>query len=282
MNVNTLRAQTLTEALPYMKKFKGKTIVVKYGGNAMGTSAESLMADMIFLQYAGIKPVLVHGGGPEINNLLDKIGKESYFVGGQRFTDAETMEAVEMVLAGSINVRLVSILNNQGVRAVGVTGKDAGLLKAKKYTTEDLGFVGEIDKVDTSILDTLLDGGFLPVVAPIAVGESGESYNINADRTAGALAAALKAEKLLLLTDIKGIYREYGNEDTLISHLNVEEAEGLISSKIVDGGMIPKVKACIEAVKGGANKAHIIDGRQEHAILLELFTDLGVGTEVVQ
>ncbi|MGL5722247.1 MAG: acetylglutamate kinase [Brevinema sp.] len=282
MNDNTLRAQTLTEALPYMKRFKGKTIVVKYGGNAMGTSAESLMADMIFLQYAGIKPVLVHGGGPEINNLLDKMGKESQFVDGQRVTDEETMAAVEMVLAGSINVRLVSILNKLGVRAVGVNGKDANLLKAVKYTKQDIGFVGEIKNVDTSLLDTLLAGGFLPVVAPIAVGDDGESYNINADRTAGALAAALKAEKLLLLTDIKGIYREFGNEESMIPHLSSAEAEDLITTKVVDKGMIPKVKACIEAVKGGANKAHIIDGRQEHAILLELFTDSGIGTEVVQ
>lgn len=288
------RVNTLIEALPYMEKFKGSTVVIKYGGHAMVNKElkEKVLQDIILLKLAGIKPVVVHGGGPEITTMLKQIGKQSDFVNGLRVTDAETMEIAEMVLIGKINSELVSMLSIQGAKAIGLSGKDACLITAKKHLADiydngeiksvDIGFVGEVEKVNTTLLTNLLDNDCIPIIAPIGMGSGGESYNINADSVAGEIASALHAEKLLLLTDTKGIYRDFGDEESFISTLTFEEAQELMNNGKIEGGMIPKVKACVTALDGGAKKTHIIDGRQAHAILLEIFTDAGVGTEVVR
>ena len=294
MLINEQQVQTLMEALPYLSNFKDKTIVVKYGGNAMLNDElkNKVLQDILFLQYAGMRPVVVHGGGPEISRQLEQAGKKSEFVGGLRVTDAESAAIAEMALVGKINTDLVGRLNALGGKAVGLNGKDANLLKAKKYLADvyengevnlvDIGFVGSVKEVNTDLINCLLDGGYIPVIAPTGVGDEGETYNINADVAAGEIAGALKAEKLLVLTDVRGIYSAYPDESSFISTLTFEKAHELILKGSIDGGMIPKVRSCIKALSGGAMKTHIIDGRAEHSILMELFSDKGVGTEVVK
>ncbi|MBQ7479031.1 MAG: acetylglutamate kinase [Selenomonadaceae bacterium] len=286
------KAGILVEALPYIQEFHGKIVVIKYGGNAMINDSlkEKVMQDIALMKYVGIHPVIVHGGGPEITGFLKKVGKESSFVSGLRVTDEETVEIAEMVLDGKINSEIVNRLNQIGVRAVGLSGKDAGLIKAKKklatvYEGEekkrvDIGYVGKVVQVDITILKDLIAHGYIPVIAPIGVGEGGESYNINADYVASEIAGALEAEKLLLLTDIEGIYKDYNDKSTFISSLHAEEARNYIKEGIISGGMIPKVEACLMALEKGAGKTHIIDGRLDHSIILEIFTSAGIGTQV--
>ena len=288
------KAAILVEALPYIQQFYGKTIVIKYGGNAMINEdlKEKVMQDIALMKYVGIRPVIVHGGGPDITGFLKKVGKESDFVAGLRVTDAETIEIAEMVLDGKVNSEIVNLLNRRGVKAVGLSGKDAGLIKARKklatvYEGEDtkkvdIGYVGEVEKVDTGILEDLLEQGYVPVIAPIGVGDGGESYNINADYVAAEIAGALQAEKLLLLTDIEGIYKDFNDKSSFISTLHLPEAREYIKDGIIAGGMIPKVEACLTALEQGAGKTHIIDGRLAHSIILEIFTSRGIGTQVVR
>ena len=288
------KAAILVEALPYIQQFYGKTIVIKYGGNAMINDdlKEKVMQDIALMKYVGIRPVIVHGGGPDITGFLKKVGKESDFVAGLRVTDAETIEIAEMVLDGKVNSEIVNLLNRRGVKAVGLSGKDAGLIKARKklatvYEGEDtkkvdIGYVGEVEKVDTGILEDLLEQGYVPVIAPIGVGDGGESYNINADYVAAEIAGALQAEKLLLLTDIEGIYKDFNDKSSFISTLHLPEARQYIKEGIIAGGMIPKVEACLTALEQGAGKTHIIDGRLAHSIILEIFTSRGIGTQVVR
>ncbi|WP_303817350.1 acetylglutamate kinase [Selenomonas ruminantium] len=288
------KAAILVEALPYIQQFYGKTIVIKYGGNAMINDdlKEKVMQDIALMKYVGIRPVIVHGGGPDITGFLKKVGKESDFVAGLRVTDEETIEIAEMVLDGKVNSEIVNLLNRRGVRAVGLSGKDAGLIKARKklatvYEGEDtkkvdIGYVGEVEQVDTGILEDLLKQGYVPIIAPIGVGDNGESYNINADYVAAEIAGALKAEKLLLLTDIEGIYKDFNDKSSFISTLHLPEAKQYIKEGIIAGGMIPKVEACLTALEQGAGKTHIIDGRLAHSIILEIFTSRGIGTQVVR
>lgn len=294
MLMNDSQVQTLVEALPYLSKFKNKTIVVKYGGNAMLNDElkNKVLQDIVFLQCAGMRPVVVHGGGPEITLMLMQAGKKSEFVSGLRVTDAESVGIAEMALVGKINTDLVARLNTLGGKAVGLNGKDATLIQAKKHLADvyengevnlvDIGYVGNVEKVNTELIEVLLDAGFIPVIAPTGVGAQGETYNINADSVAGEVAGALKAEKLLVLTDVRGIYSDYRDENSFISTLTFEKAQELIIRGKIDGGMIPKVRACITALSGGAKKTHIIDGRAEHTILMEILSDKGVGTEVVK
>ena len=294
MLMNDSQVQTLVEALPYLSKFKNKTIVVKYGANAMLNDdlKNKVLQDIVFLQCAGMRPVVVHGGGPEITRMLMQAGKKSEFVSGLRVTDAESVGIAEMALVGKINTDLVSRLNTLGGKAVGLNGKDATLIQAKKHLADvyengevnlvDIGYVGNVEKVNTELIDVLLNAGFIPVIAPTGVGAQGETYNINADSVAGEVAGALKAEKLLVLTDVRGIYSDYRDENSFISTLTFEKAQELIIRGKIDGGMIPKVRACITALSGGAKKTHIIDGRAEHTILMEILSDKGVGTEVVK
>ena len=294
MIINDTQVQTLIEALPYLRDFKDKTIVVKYGGNAMLNDQikNKVLQDVVFLQCAGMRPVVVHGGGPEITAMLMQAGKKSEFVSGLRVTDAESVGIAEMALVGKINTDLVARLNTLGGRAVGLNGKDANLVQAKKHLADvyengevnlvDIGYVGNVEHVNTDLIEVLLANGFIPVIAPTGVGSSGETYNINADSVAGEIAGALKAEKLLVLTDVRGIYSDYRDENSFISTLTFEKAQELIIRGKIDGGMIPKVRACITALSGGAKKTHIIDGRVEHTILMEIFSDKGVGTEVVK
>ena len=278
------QAEILVQALPYIRRFYGKTVVIKYGGNAM--TDESLKAgvtkDIVLLRYVGMRPVVVHGGGPEITELMKKMGKEPNFVGGLRVTDAETMEIVEMVLAGKTNKSIVSLINSQGGQAVGLSGKDANLLVAKKSMPGgvDLGQVGEIVQVNTEIVQTLINEGYIPVIASVAVGEQGESYNVNADHVAGELAGVLNAAKLITLTDVQGVYRDFSDKSSLISELSAGQAQELIDSGIIAKGMIPKIESCITAVQAGVEKAHIIDGTLPHALLMEIFTDTGIGTMI--
>lgn len=294
MLMNDAQVTTLMEALPYLRDFKDKTIVVKYGGNAMLNDEikNKVLQDVVFLQCAGMRPVVVHGGGPEITTMLMQAGKKSEFVSGLRVTDAESVGIAEMALVGKINTDLVARLNMLGGKAVGLNGKDANLVMAKKHLADvyengevnlvDIGYVGNVEHVNTELIEVLLENGFIPVIAPTGVGTSGETYNINADSVAGEIAGALKAEKLLVLTDVKGIYSDYRDESSFISTLTFEKAQELIIRGNIDGGMIPKVRACITALSGGAKKTHIIDGRAEHTILMEIFSDKGVGTEVVK
>lgn len=294
MLMNDAQVKTLMEALPYLRDFKGKTIVVKYGGNAMLNDElkNKVLQDIVFLQCAGMRPVVVHGGGPEITRQLMQAGKKSEFVSGLRVTDAESVGIAEMALVGKINTDLVARLNALGGKAVGLNGKDAKLITAKKHLADvyengevnlvDIGYVGNVEKINTELINVLLDNGFIPVIAPTGAGEAGETYNINADSVAGEIAGALKAEKLLVLTDVKGIYSDYRDENSFISTLSFEKAQELIIRGKIDGGMIPKVRACVTALSGGAKKTHIIDGRAEHTILMEIFSDKGVGTEVVK
>ena len=288
------KAAILVEALPYIQQFYGKTIVIKYGGNAMINDdlKEKVMQDIALMKYVGIRPVIVHGGGPDITGFLKKVGKESDFVAGLRVTDEETIEIAEMVLDGKVNSEIVNLLNRRGVRAVGLSGKDAGLIRARKklatvYEGEDtkkvdIGYVGEVEQVDTGILEDLLKQGYVPIIAPIGVGDNGESYNINADYVAAEIAGALQAEKLLLLTDIEGIYKDFNDKSSFISTLHLPEARQYIKEGIIAGGMIPKVEACLTALEQGAGKTHIIDGRLAHSIILEIFTSRGIGTQVVR
>lgn len=288
------KAAILIEVLPYIQEFYGKTIVIKYGGNAMLNDAlkEKVMQDITLMKYVGIRPVIVHGGGPDITGFLKKVGKKSEFVSGLRVTDAETVEIAEMVLDGKVNSEIVTLLNRRGVRAVGLSGKDAGLIEAKKKLADvyegdkvkqvDIGYVGEVAKVNTAILEDLLEQDYIPIIAPIGVGADGASYNINADYVAAEIAGALHAEKLLLLTDIEGIYQDYHDKDTFISTLTQEQAKEYIKNGTITGGMIPKVEACLCALRTGAGKTHIIDGRLDHALILEIFTSQGIGTQVVR
>lgn len=289
------KAGILVEALPYIKKFSGKTVVIKYGGHAMTDPdlKKAVLTDVVLMKYVGIHPVLVHGGGPEITGLLKRLNIESHFVNGLRVTDRETMEIVEMTLVGKINKELVALINSFGGKAVGLCGKDAGLFVARRksgqvrqpdgtISTVDIGFVGDIAQVNPEIVDTLIKESYIPVIAPVAVGPDGESYNINADHAAGELAVALKAEKLVILTDVEGIFKNRQDKESLISIIKAAEVPQLINCGIIDGGMIPKVECCVCALSGGVKTTHILDGRVPHSILLEVFTDKGIGTMVVQ
>jgi acetylglutamate kinase len=279
------RAQILIEALPHVRRWHGKTVVVKYGGAAMVDEAlkHQVMQDLVLMHYVGINPILVHGGGPEVTEAMKRTGKEAVFVRGLRVTDAATMEIVEQVLAGSTNKGIVSLLHRHGGRAVGLSGKDGQLFVARKMESEgaDLGFVGDVTQVNPHLLETLIAGGYIPVICSVAVGENGESYNINADHVAGKLAAELRAEKLLLLTDVRGILDDVADPDSLLSELPASRAAELIRIGRVDRGMIPKVEACLMALAGGVPRAHILDGRAPHSLLTELFTDQGIGTMIV-
>ncbi len=275
------RAQVLTQALPYIKQLSGKTIVIKYGGNAMISDElkSAVMEDIVLLSTVGIKVVLVHGGGPEINAMLQKVGKEPKFVGGLRYTDRETMDIVEMVLAGKVNKGLVQKLQAMGGRAIGLCGLDGDMLQAVRHHGEDLGLVGDIVKVDVSLLRNSLDTGTIPVVASVATGQNeGETYNVNADIAASHIAAALAAEKLVLMTDVRGLLRDREDEDSLISVVQVSEVQSLKRQGIISGGMIPKIDCCVEAVRRGVKRTHIIDGRIPHSILIEMLSDEGIGT----
>ena len=281
------RAETLIEALPYIRAFQGKTLVIKYGGAAMEQAdlKEQFAKDVLLLRLVGIRPVIVHGGGPQIGALMKRLGKEPRFVGGMRVTDEETMEIVEMVLVGKINKEIVGLINLHGGRAVGLSGKDGSLIRAHKRLHRtadgamvDIGLVGEVDAVNPELIRLLEEDGFIPVIAPVGVGSGGETYNINADLVAGDVAAALGAEKLIHLTDVQGIKGEDGRH---ISTLTKQEAERLIKAGVIDGGMLPKVESSLRALAGGAQKAHIIDGRVPHAILLEVLTVEGIGTEII-
>jgi len=289
------RAKVLIEALPYIREFSGKTVVIKYGGHAMVDEQlkEKFVLDIILMKYVGIHPVVVHGGGPQISNIMNRMGIKPTFIEGQRVTDDETMSVVEMVLVGTVNKEIVGLINKNGGRAVGLSGRDGDLIQAQqmkiyKYTGEarppeiiDIGRVGKVDKVDTQVLEALKEADFIPVIAPVGVGPNGQAYNINADLVAGAVAGALSAEKLILLTDVPGVMVEKNGDSELIHSMTSPEVQELIDQGIATGGMIPKLKACLKALEKGVKKAHIIDGRKEHAILLELFTNAGVGTEVV-
>ena len=275
------RAKILIQAMPYIQKYSGETVVVKYGGNAMINEElkSAVMSDLVLMQLVGINVVLVHGGGPEINAMLDAVGKESKFVNGMRVTDKETIDIVQMVLAGKVNKSLVQHLEGCGGKALGLCGLDGKLLMAEKLITgADLGFVGEIKEVNPTPLINTMENGYLPVVATVAGGYDGNVYNINADIAAAHIAAKLGAKKLILMTDIRGLLRDVTDEESLISVVNVSEVPMLKREGIIKGGMIPKIDCCVEAVRSGVNRAHIIDGRIEHSILLELFSDEGVGT----
>ncbi len=285
------QAHVLVEALPYIQKFSGKIIVIKYGGHAMVDEAlrSSFARDIVLLKCVGIHPIVVHGGGPQIGEMMERMGIESTFVDGLRVTDAATMDVVDMVLGGKLNQEIVATINLHGGQAIGLSGKDANLIRAhKKYLYRqvedavpqrvDIGLVGEVESINTSIIHTLDEQGCIPVIAPTGVGEQGESYNINADTVAGNIAGALKAEKVLFLTDVDGIQDRDGK---LLSTLQTDDVEALKDDGVIDGGMLPKVDACLQAVEQGVGKCHIIDGRVPHAVLLELFTDRGVGTEIL-
>lgn len=278
------RAQVLAEALPYIQKFYGKTIVVKYGGNAMISQElrHAVISDIVLLSLVGIRVVVVHGGGPEISGMLKKVGKESKFVDGLRYTDEETMEIVQQVLCGQVNKDLVATLNRTGGRALGLCGMDGGLFQAKKLD-EKYGLVGEIRHVDPRPVTDALSNGYIPVVSTVAQGMDGEvSYNVNADTAAAKLAVALGAEKLVLLTDVRGLLRDPKDENTLISELQLSSVPALVREGVITGGMIPKVDCCVEAVRSGVKSAVILDGRVEHSILIELLSDAGIGTMLIQ
>jgi acetylglutamate kinase len=273
------RVQVLSEALPYMQKFAGRTIVIKYGGAAMKDDRlkAQVMRDVVFMACVGIRPVLVHGGGPEINTWLGKLNIEAKFKDGLRVTDAETMDIVEMVLVGRLNKQIVSLINQAGGSAVGICGKDGSLVTARPVG-QDIGFVGEVALINTDIVETLISRQHIPVISSVAADETGQSYNINADTFAGEIAAALGAEKLFLMTDTPGLMRDFHDPDSLIAQLDIREARKLIDAGIVSGGMIPKLTCCIRSLAQGVRNAHIIDGRMPHSLLLETFTDTGIGT----
>ncbi|MEI7635999.1 MAG: acetylglutamate kinase [Syntrophus sp. (in: bacteria)] len=285
------RADILIEALPYIRRFYNKIIVIKYGGHAMVDDElkDMFARDVLLMKYVGIHPVVVHGGGPQIGGYLKKLGKESKFIQGMRVTDQETMDIVEMVLVGKVNKEIVGLINQHGGKAVGLSGKDGSLIRAEKYLLSadkakdtpseiiDLGLVGKVKEINASLITALVKDGFIPVIAPTGHGDQGETYNINADVVAGAVAAALQAEKLVLLTDVEGVI---DSEKKLINTMSNAEALAMINDKVIHGGMFPKVKCCLKALRSGVKKSHIIDGRLKHAILLEMFTDRGIGTEI--
>lgn len=293
MSLNTKtaidNARVLSEALPYIRRFYGKTIVVKYGGNAMVEDElkHSFARDIILMKLVGMNPVVVHGGGPQIGKLLEKIGKESQFFEGMRITDSETMDVVEMVLGGLVNKEIVSLINHHGGKAVGLTGKDAQLIRARKLTFErnnpematpeiiDIGHVGEVEAINGEVVDMLMKGDFIPVIAPIGVGDDNQSYNINADLVAGKLAETLQAEKVIFLTNTAGLLDQ---QENVLTGLDSQQVDGLIADGTIHGGMLPKIRCALDAVEAGVRSAHIIDGRVPHALLLEIFTDEGVGT----
>jgi len=290
INAAMNNARVLSEALPYIRRFSGKTIVIKYGGNAMTEEKlkHSFAQDVVLMKLVGMNPVVVHGGGPQINDLLKRIGKQGEFIQGMRVTDRETMDVVEMVLGGLVNKDIVNLINQHGGRAVGLTGKDGGLIKARKLLMKsrdkqdeliDLGLVGEVTSIDPDLVALLDTRDFIPVIAPVGVGEDGQSYNINADLVAGKLAETLKAEKLILLTNTTGVLDKNGQ---LLTGLSASRVDELIADGTISGGMIPKIDTALEAVKNGVKSSHIIDGRVEHALLLEIFTDAGVGTLIKQ
>ena len=278
---NADRAKVLVQALPYIQQYYGQTIVIKYGGNAMINEElkQAVMSDIVLMQLIGVNVVLVHGGGPEISAMLKKMAKESHFVNGLRYTDEETMDIVQMVLAGKVNKDLVQLLQRNSGRAVGLCGMDGDLLRAEKLTaSEDLGYVGEIIDVNTQIIEDLTAKGYIPVISTVAAGVDGHAYNINADIAAAHIAAKLNAKKLILMTDIRGLLRDRNDESTLIPVVNVSSVPKLQHDGIISGGMIPKIQCCVEAVRRGVSRAHIIDGRIAHSILIELLTDEGIGT----
>ena len=280
----TQRAQVLAEALPYIQKYNGKTVVVKYGGNAMISQElrQAVISDIVLLSLVGIRVVVVHGGGPEINQMLEKIGKEPKFVDGLRYTDQETMEVVQQVLCGQVNKDLVATMNRLGGRAVGLCGLDGGLLQARKLD-EKHGLVGQVCQVDPRPLTDALGGGYIPVVATVAQGmDESVTYNVNADTAAAKLAVALEAEKLILLTDVRGLLRDPADESTLIPELQLSSVPALVREGVISGGMIPKVDCCVEAVRSGVQSAVILDGRVAHSLLIELLTDAGIGTMLVK
>lgn len=279
---NLEKVTILSEALPYLQKFRGKTIVVKYGGAAMKdpTLKAGVITDLVLLSCVGIRPVLVHGGGPEINSWLEKLGIKAEFKNGLRVTDGQTMEVVEMVLGGRVNKSLVSLIQQAGGRAVGLSGKDGNLIKARQMVEADIGFVGEVTKVDPTLLFSLVDSGYIPVVSTIATDNSGQALNINADTAAGEIAAAVKAEKLILMTDVPGVLKDKNDISTKYHELDIRSCRELVRTGIIAGGMIPKVECCIRCLSQGVNATHIIDGRARHSILMELLTDEGVGTMI--
>ena len=292
MKTSMERADILVEALPYIRRFFNKIVVIKYGGHAMVDEElkNNFARDLVLMKYIGINAVVVHGGGPQIGNLLKKLGKESKFVQGMRVTDEETMDIVEMVLVGKVNQEIVGLINRHGGRAVGLSGKDANLIRAEKYYLSaekvketppeiiDIGLVGRVTEVNASLIVSLMADGVIPVIAPTGVGDGGETYNINADLVAGAVASALAAEKLILLTDVPGVLN--GNKE-LIHTMDEPTTRRMSEEGTIEGGMFPKVKCCLKALRGGVKKAHIVDGRLKHTILLEMFTDQGIGTEIV-
>lgn len=282
-NEDATRVRVLSEALPYIQKFAGRTVVVKYGGAAMKDSAlkDRVIRDLVFMSCVGIRPVLVHGGGPEINSWLEKIGIEPQFKDGLRVTDAATMDVVEMVLVGRVNKEIVSLINQSGGNGVGLCGKDGNLIVARPDGREGIGFVGEVSSVNVDILNTLVKSGYIPVVSSVAADENGQAYNINADTVAGEIAAALGAEKLILMTDTPGLMRDFKDPSTLIRQLDIQGARALIADGTVSGGMIPKLSCCVRSLAQGVKGAHIIDGRLPHSLLLEIFTDNGTGSMIV-
>jgi acetylglutamate kinase len=277
------RVRVLSEALPYIQKFAGRTVVVKYGGAAMKDSSlkDRVIRDLIFMSCVGIRPILVHGGGPEINSWLEKLGIEPQFKDGLRVTDAATMDVVEMVLVGRVNKEIVSLIDRAGGNGVGLCGKDGNLIVARPDGREGIGFVGEVSGVNVDILNTLVKSGYIPVVSSVAADENGQAYNINADTVAGEIAAALGAEKLILMTDTPGLMRDFKDPNTLIRQLDIQGARELIEDGTVSGGMIPKLTCCVRSLAQGVKATHIIDGRLPHSLLLEIFTDSGTGSMVV-
>ncbi|NLI89677.1 MAG: acetylglutamate kinase [Epulopiscium sp.] len=284
-SINTERAEVLIQALPYIQKFKDKTIVVKYGGHAMVNEGlkQAVIHDLILLSYVGIRVVVIHGGGMEINEFLEKTGKESRFVEGQRYTDSETMDIVQMVLCGKVNKEIVSLVEQNGGKAVGLCGLDGQMLEAEQLLIngQDIGYVGEIKKVNVKVINDVINQGYIPIISTVAKGiEDGKPYNINADIAAAKIAAELGAEKIILLTDVPGIMRDMEDENSLISELKLQEVPSLVMEGVLTKGMIPKVDCCVEAVRRGVKKAHIIDGTVPHSVLLELFSDEGIGTMI--
>ncbi|TCK98421.1 N-acetylglutamate kinase [Natranaerovirga hydrolytica] len=280
------KAKTLIESLPYIQRFAGKTVVIKYGGSAMidDDLKLSVIKDIVLMKLVGLKPIIVHGGGKEISYWMSKLNKQSQFIDGFRVTDEETMEIAEMILSGKVNKSLVQLMFQQGMKAVGISGKDGATIKVnKKYINgKDIGFVGDIKTVNTELLNVLLESDFIPIVAPIGLDDNGDSYNINADDAAGAIASAMNAEKLVFLTDVEGVLLDPYDQRSLISEISVDKAEELIQDGVIAGGMIPKIKCCINSVKNNVTQVHILDGRVDHSLLLEIFTEKGIGTMMVK
>lgn len=278
-----LQAEVLIQALPYIQRWSGAIFVIKYGGAVMNDDnlAAQVMQDVVLMHCVGIRPVIVHGGGPEISELMKRVGKQPQFVNGLRVTDAETMELVEMALTGKTNPRLVALIQQQGGRAVGLSGKDGGLLRARKLESEvDLGFVGEVESINPEVVHAALQAGYIPVISPVAMDASGATYNLNADFAAGALAGALGATKFILMTDVPGVLSDPDDPTSLISELTREQARRMLENGRVSGGMVPKLRACLDALERGCPRAHIIDGHVPHALLIEVFTDTGIGTMI--